>query len=112
MHHYIPMILTALTSSGFCSVILYLIQRRDRKKDREAADKSAEAQMLRGIGHDRIVRLGQSYIERGSITAEEYENLVVYLYEPYKRLGGNGTAERIIEELKKLPLTKGGNADE
>ena len=31
-------------------------------------------------------------------TQDEYENLRVYLYEPYERMGGNGSAKRIIQE--------------
>lgn len=41
---------------------------------------------------------------RGYITRDEYENLVDYLYIPYKGLHGNGTAEKIINEVKQLPL--------
>ena len=44
------------------------------------------------------------YLERGYIYEGEYDNLYNYLYVPYKALGGNGSAERIIEEVKKLPI--------
>ena len=60
--------------------------------------------MLIGLGHDRIIALGMHYIERGYITQDEYENLVDYLYLPYQKMGGNGSAERIVNEVKKLPL--------
>ena len=60
--------------------------------------------MLIGLGHDRIVSLGTAYIERGWITSDEYENLHDYLYDPYRSLGGNGTAERIMKEVGKLEL--------
>lgn len=66
----------------------------------------ASGRMLRGIGHDRIIWLGSSYIQRGSITKDEYENLHDYLWQPYRDLGGNGTAERVMKEIEKLPLTK------
>ena len=66
--------------------------------------KSDYAMMMRGLGHDRICYLGECYIKRGCITRDEYENLVDYLYIPYKRLGGNGTAEKVIKEVKQLPL--------
>ena len=35
---------------------------------------------------------------------DEYDNLKNYLYEPYKKLGGNGTAERVMDEVDKLPI--------
>ena len=97
-------VLTALTSSGACSIILYLIQRHDLKKDKSSAAEKLQSDMLMGLGHDRIVYLGASYIERGYITQDEYENLRDYLFKPYLELGGNGTAEKIMKEVDKLPL--------
>lgn len=84
---------TALASSGFWA----FIQKKTDKKD-------LTTQMLIGLGHDRIVYLGMKYIERGWITNDEYENLYNYLYVPYEKLGGNGSAKRIVEEVKKLPI--------
>ena len=49
----------------------------------------------------------ERYIERGYITQEEYDSLYNYLYIPYKELGGNGTAERMVNEVKKLPIKRG-----
>lgn len=62
--------------------------------------------MLIGLAHDRIVYLGMQYIERGYITQDEYENLYEYLYKPYEKLGGNGSAKRIMTEVNKLPIHK------
>lgn len=106
-------LIAGLTGSGGCSVILYLLQRRDKKKDgRTEEDKQRDdamkrqSAMLLGLGHDRIVHLGGSYIERGYITQDEYENLHDYLYEPYVALGGNGTAKKVMAEVDRLPLHK------
>ena len=63
--------------------------------------------MLLGLGHDRIIYLGGQYIKKGYVTEAEFENLNKYLYEPYKKLGGNGTAEKIMTDVKKLPIEKG-----
>lgn len=46
------------------------------------------------------------YIERGSITQDEFENLYEYLYKPYVEMGGNGSAKRIMEEVQRLPIRK------
>lgn len=86
-------------STGFWAFFTYLIQRKDTKD-------SAEAQMLKGLGHDRICYLGETYVARGYITKDEYENLHDYLFLPYKKLGGNGTAEKVMKEVEKLPLEK------
>jgi hypothetical protein len=89
---------TIAASTGFWSYI----QRRADKKD-------VKTEMLIGLGHDRILYLGLKYLERGDwITQEEYENLNDYLYKPYKRMGGNGSAERIMQEVNtKLRICKG-----
>lgn len=102
-----PIWLTILTSGVTASVlgfIQFLINRRDNRK--HVYDEKIEqiSSCLIGIGHDRIVHLGQEYIDRGSLTRVEYENLHDYLYLPYKTLGGNGVAEKIMSEIDRLPI--------
>lgn len=84
-------------STGFWTLINQLIVNRKKKK-------SAETQMLMGLGHDRICYLGETYLDRGYISREEYENLHDYLFLPYQKLGGNGTAAKIMKEVERLPL--------
>lgn len=97
MEPWLQMIITivcsVLASSGFWAWIMKRSERKDIKTE-----------MLIGLGHDRIVNLGSKYIERKSITLDEYENLYEYLYKPYKKMGGNGSAERIMNEVNKLPI--------
>lgn len=94
MEEYTQIILTiigsVMASSGFWA---YMTKKSDKS--------TCMTQMLIGLGHDRIVSLGMKYLERGDwITQDEYENLHEYLYKPYSKLGGNGSAERIMEEVK------------
>jgi hypothetical protein len=92
-------LLTIITSVLASSGLWTLIQKKAERKD-------IKAEMLIGLGHDRIMFLGMKYIERGFITQDEYENLYDYLYKPYKKLGGNGSAERVMKEVDKLPIKK------
>lgn len=96
----ISILLAVFGSGGFWAFVTYRFQQRDAKD-------SAEAQMLKGLGHDRICWLGTKYIQQGHISRDDYENLHDYLYRPYKALGGNGTAEKIVEDVKKLPIVEG-----
>lgn len=89
----LTVVVTVLTSSAFLTAMQKHLDKKDIK-----------TQMLIGLGHDRIVYLGMKYIERGYITKDEYENLNDYLYKPYKMMGGNGSAERIMKEVDKLPI--------
>ena len=97
MELFITILASVLASSGFWLFLQTMLQKRIDAKD-------AKTQMIIGLGHDRIIALGLQYIERGSITHDEYENLVDYLYKPYALMGGNGSAERIVNEVKKLPV--------
>ena len=100
-------IFTAVVGSqGLWAFILYLVQKYSKKKDKKDEVLEHQSEMLIGLGHDRIVYLGTKYLEEGSITEDEFENLNKYLYEPYKKLGGNGTCEKIMEDVRKLPIRK------
>ena len=89
----VTVVCAVLASSGFWAYL----QARHEKKD-------AKTKMILGLGHDRIIVLAMSYIERGWIAQDEYEDLNKYLYNPYREMGGNGTAERLMDEVKKLPI--------
>lgn len=91
-----------LASSGFWA----FLQKRAERKAAGNKQITVETQMLIGLAHDRIVYLGMHYIERGYITQDEYENLYEYLYKPYEKLGGNGSAKHIMTEVNKLPIHK------
>ena len=91
----VPLAVAVLTSSGLWA----LVSKRADKND-------AERKMLVGLAHDRITHLGMAYLTRGYITQDEYENLNDYLYQPYEKMGGNGSAKRIMEEVRRLPLKR------
>lgn len=73
--------------------------------EKRSTRRSATTQLLLGLAHDRIVHLGMSYMARGSITKDEYEDLLKYLWIPYSAFGGNGLAERVMADVKLLPMT-------
>jgi len=85
---------TFFASSGFW---LYMMKRIERKSD--------ATQLLIGLAHEKIVSLGMTYIEQGSMTREQYESMHRYLYTPYIALGGNGMVHKIMTDLDKLPFT-------
>lgn len=92
----ITIIISVFASSGFWAFLQFIMSKKDAKND-----------MIMGLGHDRVVYLGTKYIERGYVTPDEYENLYDYLYKPYEKLGGNGSAKRIMDEVRKLPTRRG-----
>ena len=95
---FIGLIVGAIfASGGFWAFITAWYNNRSKRQN-------ALIKLMLGIGHREIVECGMEYIERGYITKDEYNDLLTYLYNPYVELGGNGTAERIVEEVKKLPI--------
>lgn len=91
----LPIVIALIASSGFWA---YVSQYKEKK--------SMQTELLIGLAHDRLVSLGMTYITRGWITQDEYENLTVYLYQPYLKLGGNGSVRRIMLEVDKLQIRK------
>ena len=94
---YFEMLITVVVAVLGSSGLWTFIQKKTDKKD-------ARIKLLIGLAHDRIMQLGLYYINRGYITADEYENLYNYLYAPYKELGGDGSGDRIMDEVKKVPV--------
>ena len=91
----VPLVAAVLTSSGLWAVVAKRVDKGD-----------AQRKMLVGLAHDRIVHLGMVYVDRGYITQDEYENLNDYLYAPYEKMGGNGSAKRVMEVVRRLPMHK------
>lgn len=92
-------IVAIFATSGFWAFLLAIVNKIIDKR-------SAKNKMLLGLGHDRIIALCEKYINQGWITSEDYENLHDYLYTPYKKMGGNGTAEKLMHDVDKLSIRK------
>lgn len=97
----VTVFVTVLASNGFWTII-------QKKFDKNSTEKK----LLVGLAHDRIIYVGEGFIARGWITYDEYEDFMKYLYIPYAEYGGNGAAERILDEVKKLPLKANDNRHE
>lgn len=91
----ITVVCSVVASSGFWA----FLQKHTDKKD-------AKSRMILGLGHDRLLFLCVTYINRGSITHDELENIHTYLYEPYVELGGNGTVTRLMKKVDSLPIAQ------
>jgi len=83
-------------STGFWA----FVSSRRRKKE-EA--NSAITKVCVGVAYLGIKMSCYKLLDRGYATPDDIEDIEKYLYEPYKQLGGNGTAEMIFEKAKNLP---------
>lgn len=75
---------------------------KKKKDEAECRQEQTNAAIL-ALLHDRIYELSETYISRSWLTVEEFDNLN-FLYEPYVKLGGNGTGKALFLRVKKLPM--------
>lgn len=90
-------LISAAAGVGGSSGIWAYIQRKTQIN-------TAQTRLLMGLAYDKIITIGMAYIQRGSISKDEYEEYLKYLVEPYKEMGGNGVANRIANEVGSLPF--------
>ena len=72
MEPWFQVVLTIFSSVLASSGLWAYLQKKSEQKD-------VKTEMLIGLAHDRIMYLGMSYIDRGCVTQDEYENLRVSL---------------------------------
>lgn len=97
MEPMIVVLVTAVTTVGASSGFWAWLMRKTQ-------NKSSVEKLLLGLAYDKIIHRGMQYIDRGWISKDEYEEFRKYLYEPYIEVGGNGVAQRIMEDVARLRL--------
>lgn len=91
----VTLIVAVFGSTGFWT----WIQTRNKKK-------SAETRLLLGLAYSEIINRADACISRGWVEVDEYNELDRYLYRPYAEMGGNGTAQKLMNEVRNLPTRK------
>ena len=91
-----PVITTLLGSSG-------IWMRAKTRSDRN----HSEDQLLLEVAKNQLTVLGRTYLERGYITMDEYEEYEAE-YKLYSALGGNGLAKRVFKQVDDLPMMPNG----
>ena len=92
-----------LTIVGFIvtGIMGYLVAK---VKEYRAKDTNQE-EALKCLLRSAITSKYYVYSELGEIPQYERENLI-YMYEQYKRMGGNSYIATIMEEIERLPIKK------
>jgi len=85
-----------------CSVFVFLFKRLFKKiKENRERQKATEAG-LQALLRNELVRRYREYETKKEISIIDMEN-IEHMFKEYKNLGGNGTVEKMYEELLKLP---------
>lgn len=110
--------------SAIFNFVQFLITRRDEKKKtkntsciemqarheeyfKDVDDRVDKiTKLCLGLAYDRIVHVGESYLNRGWITIDEREDFRKYLWSPYHEAGGNGSGDAMMASIDQLPVRK------
>lgn len=103
MDSMIVALISALTSSGVCSIVIVCLQRKWAKQDRHDERVDALVAANKVLMIDKVRWLGKKYITDGEISLEDKENLQE-MYNAYKRLGGNGHLDTVMYEVNHLKV--------
>ena len=103
MENVIVALIGALTGTGVSSIVIVLLQRKWAKQDRQDERVDALVDANKVLMIDKVRWLGKKYISEGEIRLEDKENLLE-MYQAYKRLGGNGHLDTVMDEVNHLKV--------
>ena len=96
LQHILTIVTVVFASTGFWTFLNSYIERKTRKRS------DLEEGVL-ALLHDRIYELAKAYLAKCSISDGDHKNLDV-MYKVYHKMGGNGTAEKLVRDVDKLPI--------
>lgn len=85
-----------------CVVLGALYKRLARKFKKQVCDQKALRNGMLALLRSEIIRCHDKYMQKSWIPIYALES-VLSLYCSYEALGGNGTATKLVEDLKTLP---------
>lgn len=88
----ITILVSIFGSMGFWS---FMSDRRSKKSIERAA--------IQCVLFMAIKMSCKTCLRRGWVTTEEIEDIEKYMFEPYEKMGGNGTAKLLMDKIKALP---------
>ena len=102
-------------SNGLFQLILYILQSKEKERERKRQEELEKSLIkvedfknlcacVTGIASFRITREAKKHIANGYITLGDLNTLKHHLYEPYRKLGGNGEAQSCMEVVEELPV--------
>lgn len=95
MHINIEVIVSVIVAIFASNGFWQYLQTKTNKKD-------VKTEAILALLHDKLYYLCDKQLSENNITVDELENIEC-LYQPYTKMGGNGTVELLYEKVKKLP---------
>lgn len=101
MEVIVPAVKKAISDIVTTGIDMILYGEAGRSKKNGTASK---------VSYRNYYDQGGDRVRAGSVgnrrNTPDYENLYEYLYKPYEKLGGNGSAKRIMTEVDQLAIHK------
>lgn len=92
----VTIVVTVIASSGFWTFLNARLSERNKKE-------SWETKAIKAVLYKLIIDDCQKCLAQGYVTLEEY-NDILFMYEPYVGLNGNGRCKKLWESVQKLPV--------
>lgn len=113
-NYFVPVVMAGCLATGYVVkkwikdvdnkwIPTVLEEKREQEKLDQTKRQIVMEEALCAMLHERIVRFCERLLIIGYVTADDLKELD-YLYNPYRALGGNGTAERLYNKVQQLPL--------
>ena len=97
-------LLAFIGAAGFWEIIKLLLTRIFKKKDKHEDKEDLQTLALQGLLHEALERRCLEALSIGSMTPAMHETIDA-LWEPYQRMGLNGTGRALHEKVMKLDIT-------
>ena len=92
------------TMDEMCIELSKRIEEVSDRQETKILEMNAMSYGLLAMLHDKVFQSCMYFINKGSISGDELENLE-YLYKGYSGLGGNGTCETLMIRVRTLQIT-------
>lgn len=97
-------LLAFIGAAGFWEIIKLLLTRIFKKKDKHEDKEDLQTLALQGLLHEALERRCLEALSIGSMTPAMHETIDA-LWEPYQRMGLNGTGRALHEKVMRLDIT-------
>ena len=97
-------LLAFIGAAGFWEIIKLILTRIFKKKDKHEDKEDLQTLALQGLLHEALERRCLEALAYGQMTPAMHETIDA-LWEPYQRMGLNGTGRVLHDKVMRLDIT-------
>ena len=97
-------VLAVIGAGGFWEIIKLILNRIFNKKDKHDDKEDLQTLALQGLLHEALERRCLEALAYGQMTPAMHETIDA-LWEPYQRMGLNGTGKALHDKVLELDIT-------